>query len=497
MEEIKKKDMLMYFTFGSLALALVSTITYMIYTLVVSGSFIDHVISIVGVIALVAFSIFLVIAGFFIENKKAKIFIVVASLLLSFYSMFQVIGDAVSPKDFVLDFTNYDIKEVISWAKERDIVLKQEFAYSDKIEEFHVIKQDTPEGTPVRKIDTLTVVVSNGIDPTKKAEVTNMVGWELDDVIKFIDDNKLTNVTINFEFSSTIPKDKIISQNVIKEIKRNEPVTLISSLGRESELGSVKLESLVGLDTFHALVYLGRNHLKYDIEYQYSDKEKEGTVLKQSIKKWTVLAPNSHEVIVLTLAKQNEVTIPDFTKMTEEEITEWAANNRMRIDFIEEYHDTVREGKVISANYTKGSTVEPGTIIEIKVSKGQVKMIDFVDIISFRKWAEEKEIVYTVEYQYSDTVPEGKLISSSHSKGQIIKESDTVNLVISQGGNTKIPNLIGLTKDEAIKACNKANIKCTISYLNDNTSYTKVTKQSMVSGSTVPQNTSITVIIGE
>ena len=488
----KKIDNLMIFTFASLALALVSTITYMIYTLVTSGSFIDHVISIISVAILVIIAVVLVLAGFFIENKKAKIFISIASLILAFYSIFQVIIDVVSPKDFVLDFTNVDIKEVVSWAKERDIEVIQEYAYSDKIEEFHVIKQDVEKGTPVKKVNKLKVTVSNGSDPSKKAEVTNMVGWKLDDVIKFIDDNHLTNVTIKFQFDVTVPRDTIISQDIIREIKRNEPVTLVSSLGREDSFPSVTLESMVGLDTFHALVYLGRNNLKYSLEYQYSDKEKEGTVLKQSIKKWTVIPKNSKEVIILTIAKQNEVTVPDLSKMTEIEITEWATDNRMRIDFVEEYDDSVKVGKVISYNYPKGSVIAPGTIIEVIISKGQVKMIEFTDLASFKTWADEYDVSYNIDYQYNDNVAAGKLISSSHKKGDIIKNSDTVKLVISQGGNTKIPSLIGLTKANAESTCKNANIKCSFTGNGD-----KVIKQSMQANSTVPAGTSITVTVGE
>lgn len=490
-EDIKKRDRLMILTFSALAFSLVSTISYMIYTLLNKTSLVNRAISIIGVIMLVAFAVVLVVAGFYIENKKAKIFISIASLILAFYSLFMIITGITSPKDLVLDFTDYDIKEVVAWAKERDITLNQEYSYSDDIEEYHVIKQDIEEGTPVKKVKEITVTVSNGVDPTKKADVKDMTGWKLDDVIKFIDNHHLTNVTINFEFSDAVEKDIIISQDVIKEIRRNEPITLVSSLGKESELKSVKLDNLVGLDTFHALIYLGRNNIKYSIEYAYSKDKKEGTVLKQSLKKWTVIEPNSKETLVITIAKENEVTVPDLTKMTETEITEWATNNRMRVDFTEEYDETVKEGKVISASYSKGSNIPTGTLIKIVLSKGKLKMIEFTDIDTFRKWALEKEINFTVDYEYSDTVAKGKLIYSSHSKGEIIKNSDSIKLIISDGGNTTIPNLIGLSKSDAENKCKNANIKCSFEG-----SGTKVVKQSMLADSTVPQETTITVTLG-
>jgi len=490
-EEIKKRDRLMIFTFGSLALALVSSIACMIYVLINRASLVNRVVSIVGVLMLVGFAVMLVITGFYIENKKAKIGIAIASWILAIFSIFQIFTGISKPKDLVLDFTDYDIKDVVSWAKERKIEIIQEYAYSDKIEEYHVIKQDVEEGTPVKDIDKITVTVSNGVDPTKKADVTNMVGWKLDDVIKFIDDNHLTNVTINFEFSSTVDKDVIISQDVIKEIRRNEPVTLVSSLGREADLKDVTLDNLVGLDEFHALIYLNRNYLKYKIVYNYSDG-KEGIVLKQSIRKWTVITPGKHDEIVITISKKDLVTVPDLKSMTQTEINEWATNNRIKVDFIQDYDDYIKMGKVISVSHSEGSEIETGTIINVIISKGQIKMPEFTNLNDFREWADENEINYTVEYEYSDTVAAGKLISSSHSKGQTIKNSDTVSLVISNGGNTSIPDLIGLSKSEAKNKCDNANIACDFTG-NGN----KVTKQSMLSGSTVPSGTSITLTLGE
>ena len=490
-EDIKKRDRLMIFTFGSLALSLVSTMTCMIYTLLNRASLVNRVVSIIGVILLVAFAIMLVVTGFYIENKKAKIGIAIASWILAIFSIVQIFTGVNNKTDVVLDFTDYDIKDVVSWALERDIDIVQEYAYSDKIEEYHVIKQNVKKGTPVKDVSEIMVTVSNGVDPTKKADVDNMVGWKLDDVIKFIDDNHLTNVTINFEFSNNIEKDVIISQDVIKKIKRDEPITLVSSLGKESELKEVKLDNLVGLDTFHALIYLGRNNLKYKIVYSYSD-DKEGIVLKQSIKKWTVIKPNVKEEIVLTVSKHNLVSVPNLKNMTDTEIVEWATNNRILTSFTEEYHNTIKEGKVIEANYAPDTQIEPGTLVEIVISKGQLKMIEFTDIDSFRKWANEKEISYSIDYEYSNTVPKGQLISSSHSKGQLIKTTDQIKLVISDGGDTIIPNLIGLSKNDAKNKCDNANIKCTFEG-----NGSKVIKQSMLANSTVPTNTSIVLTLGD
>lgn len=497
MKKERKDKIFQIFTYFCLALSLVSTITYMIYTILNSNNILSQIVSIISVIILAIFSILYVIVGMFAKSKKVMIFLVIGSLLLSFYSIFQVIVDITTPSDLVLDFTGKDIKKVVTWAEDRNIFVEQEFRNSDTIPKYKIISQNIKAGTSTKNLNKMLVIVSDGIDTSVSTEVTNMVGWNLDDVITFIDNNHLTNVTIEFEFSNTVEKDKIISQNVIREIKRNEPVTLVSSLGREENLKSVTMDNLVGLDTFHALIYLGRNHLNYSIEYAYNDEKDEGIVLKQSIKKWKVINPNDDEKIIITICKKDKITVPDLSKMNITEINKWATENRLKIEVKEEYDDTIKLGKVVGYSPSKGNMIDINSTVYIVISKGQLRMIKFSDIDSFKTWALENGVLYTVDYQFSNTVEKGKLVSSSHKENQIIKNNDTIKLIISQGSNTIIPNLIGMTEEEANNSCSKANINCKYVYLDDNNDYTIITKQSIKSGINVPANTTVTLTLGK
>lgn len=492
----KKEKVFQVIVYFCLALSLVSTISYMIYTILASSNILNQIISIISVVLLAIFSVFYVIVGMFAQNKKVKIFIIIGSLLLTFYSLFQVISSVNAKKDLVLDFTNKDIKEVVTWANERNILIEQDFENSDTILQYKIISQSVKAGTSTKGLKKMKVVVSDGVDTSISTIVTSMVGWKLDDVIKYIDDNHLTNVTINFEFSDTVSKDTIISQDVIKEVKRDEPITLVSSLGKEEDLKSVTMDNLVGLDTFHAIIYCGRNHLKCDIEYAYSEEKEENIILKQSVKKWEVISPSDNTEIILTVSKKNQITVPDLTKMNANEINTWATNNRLKIEFKEEHDDTIKKGKVVSSNYIKGNLINVGDTIQVTLSKGQIYMISFSNLDDFITWADGNDIAYQINYEYSNSIEKGKLISSSHKENQIIKNNETVILVISQGGNTIIPNLIGMTKEEASNNCKKANINC--KFVDDsNEKNTKVIKQSMRSGSNVPSGTTVTLTLGE
>ncbi len=496
MNNKENKDVLMIFTFFTLALSLVSTFSYMIYTIVSNGSLLNHIIGILGVIVLVVFSIILVITGFFIENKKAKIFIIIASLLLTLYSVIQIIIGVTTPKELLPNFVNKDIKEVITYFKNRNIDVIREYEFSDDIEQYHIISQSIKEGTEIRKIKDIKLVISNGIDKTKITKVDNLIGWNLDDVIEYIDENKLTNVTINFVFSNNVEKDKIMSQDVIQEITRNEPITLTCSLGRESNQKSVVMEDLVGMDLFHATIYLKRNNIKYSIIYS-SDSDKEDIVLNQSIKKYEVINANRTQEMVLTISKLDETTVPDLSKMSKEAIDSWADKNRITIEYSEEYDDSIKEGKVISFNAKIGNNIKTGSTIKVVLSLGQLNMIKYTSVSSFEDWAKENKVSYDISYEFSDTVQQGKLISSTHKEGALIKNNDTVKIVVSEGGYTTVPNFIDLTLDQAKEKCVDNKISCSFSYQDNNISYTIISTQSMKANSKVPVNTSINLTIGK
>lgn len=490
----KKERFLQIFTYFCLAFALVSTITNMIYIILTSNNLANQIISITEVILLSVFSVLYLVMGMFASSKKAKIFVIIGSIILASYSLIQVIVGII-PKDLVPDFTGRDIKEVVSWADERNILIEQEFQNSDTVLKYRVISQDVEKGINTKKVKKIKVIVSDGASTIKEADITNMIGWKLDDVVKFIDDNHLTNVTIKYEFNDKVDKDIIFEQSVIAVIKRNEPITLKCSLGKESELKSVTMDNLVGKDLFHALVYLGRNNLKYRIEYAYSDGD-EDIVLKQSVSKWTVISPSDDTTIVLTIARKDNITVLDFSNMNTNEITNWATNNRLKVEFSYEYDEKVKEGKVVSYIPGKNSSVKVGTTIKVIISKGQLYMIDFNNVEDFIEWANNNNVTYSIDYNFSDTVAKGKLISATHKAKQLIKNDDTIKLVVSQGGKSIVPNLLGMSKEEASKSCSEANIICKFIYeSNDNTGV--VIKQSMRSGSNVPNSTTVTVTIGK
>ena len=127
--------------------------------------------------------------------------------------------------------------------------------------------------------------------------------------------------------------------------------------------------------------------------------------------------------------------------------------NRVSTEFSDEY----KEGEIISQDPAAEQSAEKGSTINVVVSGGQeyLEMIDVTDM-SYDKAAAQLEsmglVVEEPEYEYSDDVAEGNVISASPVAGEPILPGDSVHLVVSLGVEVKmvrVPNVTGNTLESA------------------------------------------------
>lgn len=487
-------------TYFCLSLALVLMISYSIQTVIKSKEIWTQLTNIIGTLILSIFTIFFIFTSLFADSKKGRVFIIIASLLLSCYSGFNLLVGAkfinIGNQKTMIDFFGKDISEVMTWAEENDIFINQIYENSDTIEPYKIIRQDVEAGTPLKNLKRMTVTISDGPNPEAEMTVPNMIGWNIDKVLKYIDTNHLTNVNIEFDFHQEVKRDVIFSQNIESTMKRNERIELKASLGKKDEFQYVTMVDLTGMDEFHATTWLKRNRIAYEIEYGYSEAYEEGKIINQKDKKGKVIDVTKNAKTTITLARNHQITVPNFKEMTSSKISSWATDNKIKINFEEEYDEKIAKGKVIESSRLKGDTVEVGDTIKIIISKGPLYMIKFTTIEEITKWANENDIPINIEYQFNTSIKPGELIASSHEENQLVKNTDTIHLIISQGGTTKVPNFGGMTKSEIEKACKNANLLCEYKYeSNPEIEKDKIIKQSMRAESEVLIGATITITL--
>lgn len=395
------------------------------------------------------------------------------------------------------NLTGKSLVEVMKWSTSKNIDINYEYEYSDLVEEYKIISQSLKEGSSLKDIKDITVSISEGPSPYKEVIVPNMLDWDTEKVLDFVKKNHLTNVLVEF-VASDKNENTVIEQSKSGNLMRNEEIKLVFSYGEERHYDTVKLRELSKLSKFEAEFYLKQYGIRYSIDEDFSSSIKRGYVLSQSIDPGSEISISSDEekILVITISKGKKIKVPDLSKMSIDKITEWVIENKLKVGFEEKYDDTIEKGKIIETSYKKGDIIEEGTLINIVLSKGELLMPKFRTLSEFREWSDKYGINYEEQHEFSDKVDAGEVISYSYDKGKPIKNGDSIIVVISDGDKCSVPNLKGLTKSEAIKKLEKANLEYNfVTKYSDSIEKGKVINQSISSSSEVSCNTTITVTI--
>ena len=237
-----------------------------------------------------------------------------------------------------------------------------------------------------------------------------------------------------------------------------------------------------------------QNKLKYSFNEDFSNKIKRGLAMKQSIKAGNKVNIEDDEIIV-TISKGSEIKVPDFSKYSMTEITEWAINNKVKLSFVDQYDDSVRENSIISTSVNKDDIIEQGTVIKVILSRGNLRMPKFNSLQDFYDWANKYEIKYEEVREFNDIIPIGEVISYSYKAGEVIKNGDSIKVKISDGSKKTVPNVVGLTKNNAINKLENAGLKGSVIYKNSTETKDKVLSQSISSGSEVSKGTTVVITV--
>jgi beta-lactam-binding protein with PASTA domain len=397
----------------------------------------------------------------------------------------------------IVSYTNESYKTLNEWAEKKGITLVTTYEYNDEIEKGNVISIDAKEGTLVKDVKIINVIISDGPDYDKIVVVPSMIGWNVDEVAKFVKDNHMIGVTIQYQISNDL-KDNVITQSSNGDIRRSQELILTLSLGTVSEVQTdVKMINLINMTMFDATLWLKKNSIKYTLEYEFSNKIERNIVTKQNKSKDENINITNDSVI-LTISKGKAIEVPDLLNMTVKDITDWIVNNKLKVSFQEIYDTKVEVGKVISASVSKGQEIEVNTLITITVSKGQIKMENFATLTDFKTWANKYNIAYNESYEYSNTIAKGSVISYSYNLNDIIDPQAIIYIKVSLGKAITLPSFIGKSKTDATNTCNSIGIRCSF-VTGTYTSYASniVYSQSKGQGVKVASGSSITLTLSK
>ena len=445
-----------------LSITYVAAIFLFIFLILDSANQVNQIYQIIN-----AFLILFIVTSFLVSFKKSffknKSFATVTTSLLvlitiTFNGLYMTKVIKLPTQNFLPDFESKNLTKAINWTEENNIKTEQNFEYSDTEEKYSIISQSKKPETLTKNIKKVDFTVSNGPDYNKDVILTDMTSWNVDDVLKFVDNNFLNSVAINFEENLNIKKDTVISQSNTGNIKRSTALIFNVSLGDKNSLKPIKLKDLKNESLLHAEVYLGRNGILYELKYDFSNTIKKGNVITSSVKEGTTVKPD--EKITLTISKGKEIKVPNLKNKTMSYITKWMVENNIQINYKDRYDNNIKSGRVIESNYKEGDIIEEGTTVDIIFSKGPLVMKKFDNINDFKSWADTNGIKYEIKEEFNEKIEKDKIIKTSIEEGKNINLEETITVYVSKGIAVKIPNFIGKSKSEVQKECDSLGINC-------------------------------------
>lgn len=476
-------------------LAVLSFITYIAIEIIYNENLLSSLGVLIGMGIIFLFIICFSVISFKSENRKSIPFIIIGFLLIMGYSIFNILVRIniikLPTNDYVMNFYNTPITEVYNWKDKNNIEVIEIYEYSDTILEYHVISQNVSSNTLTKDIKEITLIISKGPDYNKEVVVPSFTGWKYEDVIKYLEKNFLNNVEISFSESNN-QVDTVIYQDGSGTRKRNDLIKLTFSKG---EIGPIEIIDFKDKSLLYASSWLSKHGFKYEINYENNENIKKDYVISQSAKN-EVKDPNL-DTITLTVSKGKIIKVPDFSSMDMESINKWIMENNLKVNYQEIYDENIELGDIVSANVNKDDVIETGETVDIVISKGKLEMPKITNITDFTIWANENDVIFELNYDYSNTILKDEIIKCSHNVGDLIKDDDTVIITISKGKSVTLPSFVSMSKSAIQSKCNELKLSCSFSYGGYTESVKKdvALKQSKPKGTVVSEGTNLVITL--
>lgn len=326
-----------------------------------------------------------------------------------------------------------------------------DYPYSDTIPAGEVISQDPVAGTSVAPGTAVALTVSAGPEPVPVPDVVNMTQSAAQSAIEAAG----LTATITLAYSDTVPNGIVISQNppAGTSVAPGSAVSFEVSKGPEP----VDVPDVVGMTEADAQAAIENAGLIVgNVDHAYSDTVPDGQVSSQDPASDRTALPGTPVKLVVSDGPE-PVNVPNVVGMTESEAQTAIDAVGVTVGTVDyAFSDTVAKDHVISQNPVADTSVLPGTAVALVVSKGP-DLVTVPDVVGMTESAAQtaltaERLQASVTRVYSDTVPEGEVISQDPAAGASVAPNTTVRIVVSKGKQPEpvTIDVLSVTPPEAV-----------------------------------------------
>ena len=262
-----------------------------------------------------------------------------------------------------------------------------------------------------------------------------------------------------------------------------------------------------------------RISLNYNEEEKHAKNKKEGKFAKikkhfedHPVQRWIAIITScilvfalamSITFFALNMGKAKDVALPKFEGMTLDEAKIAANEAKLKLEIEEAFHVEIEEGKIISQDpvYQENYKVKEGATVKIVVSKGQ-ELVKVTKVVGKKRDEAIKELkdlglVPEVEEVNSDEIEKDYVVEQEVAEGEEILKGSAIKIKVSMGiEQVEVPNLTGMTEEDAKQALTNAKLKWkSTSTVTDSSKGAGVVSQTVSPKSMVDKGTEVSITI--
>lgn len=203
-------------------------------------------------------------------------------------------------------------------------------------------------------------------------------------------------------------------------------------------------------------------------------------------------------------AEDNRVLMPNVVGMSLKEAKETIAPFQLALKL--EYEASKEPlDSILKQSIEEGSEIQDGMTVTLTVAQSMEKAIlnDYVggleNPVANGLRSKGYDVKIIEQELDGDDVKVGEILKTEPEAGAIVQAGDTITLYVSrerQTVSTTVPNVTGLTENEAIIMLREANLNVLTKYEPNNMFYGRVVWQTIPSGTVIEEGTEITITIG-
>ncbi len=338
----------------------------------------------------------------------------------------------------VPNFVGKTVTDLGVWAKENSITASESIImtqeYSLEYDADTIISQSVLEGTKIKQDTKMTFVVSKGADPDELISFPDIQNMDLDEINKWIKDNKLTKTKVTTVYNETVEKDQVINYELktITEnnFTRSSSLTINVSKG-PAPAGTVTMEDFVKTKSWEYVENWAKSKKVTVTKTEvYHDEIEEGMIISQSVDSGKTIKEG--ESFTVVVSKGKAVTMKNLLGMTEDEVEAFLKG---AISPVKEYkyHKSAKAGTVIAQSISAGNIVGKDDVLTLTYSKGLILLSEAG--VTLEKGMLATDLENQLDKINADGADiyagswhqEGKVYSEEYGKGQIISYACLVN----------------------------------------------------------------------